>query len=256
MMKNISFRFLLLLLVFLFVGHDYVYSNDQEGKKVKVLLAGDSTMQDVNHEKNTDWGWGQVLSRFFNENVEITNFAKGGRSSRTFTEEGRWGKLIAEADKASYIFIQFGHNDASLKKTDRYTSPEDYKKYLTKFVTEAKSKGAIPVLVTPVSRRKFEKGVFSDSHGVYPEVVKEVARTENVLLIDLQAKSAAAISELGDEKSKQWFNYVSAGVNPIVPEGKSDDTHFSEAGALKMASLVVEGMRELKLKELVQNLKQ
>lgn len=255
MMKGISFKFLLLLQVFLLTGHGYLYSGEQNGKKVKVLLAGDSTMQDVNHEKNTDWGWGQVLPRFFNEEVEILNFAKGGRSSRTFVEEGRWDKLMSKADKDSYVFIQFGHNDASLKKPDRYTSPEDYKKYLTKFVTEAKSKGVTPVLITPVSRRKFKKGVFSDSHGVYPDVVKEVARTENVLLIDLQAKSAAVISKQGDEPSKQWFNYVVAGTNPIVPDGKNDDTHFSEVGAMKIASLVVEGMRELNMKELVQNLK-
>lgn len=254
-MKGISFKFLLFLQAFLLLGYGYMYSGEQNGKKVKVLLAGDSTMQDVNHEKNTDWGWGQVLPRFFNEKVEIINFAKGGRSSRTFIEEGRWDKLKAKADKDSYIFIQFGHNDASLKKPDRYTSPEDYRKYLIKYVHEARSKGATPVLITPVSRRKFRKGVFSDSHGVYPDMVKEVARTENVLLIDLQAKSAAAIAELGDEKSRQWFNYVPAGTNPIVPDGKSDDTHFSEEGAMKMASLVLEGMRELNLKELVQNLK-
>ena len=122
-------------------------------------------------------------------------------------------------------------------------------------MTEVKTKGATPILVTPVSRRKFKKGVFSDSHGVYPEIVKEVAQKENTLLIDLQAKSADAISKQGDEKSKQWFNYVAAGTNPIVPDGKSDDTHFSETGAMKMASLVVEGVRELNLKGLVQNLK-
>ena len=255
MMKGVSFKFLLLLSAFLLMGYSYVHSGEQDGKKVKVLLVGDSTMQDVNHEKNTDWGWGQVLPRFFTEEVEVFNFAKGGRSSRTFIEEGRWDKLMAKADNNSYVFIQFGHNDASIKKPDRYTSPEDYKKNLIKFVTEVKTKGATPILVTPVSRRKFKKGVFSDSHGVYPEIVKEVAQKENTLLIDLQAKSADAISKQGDEKSKQWFNYVAAGTNPIVPDGKSDDPHVSETGAMKMASLVVEGVRELNLKGLVQNLK-
>ena len=65
MMKGVSFKFLLLLSAFLLMGYSYVHSGEQDGKKVKVLLAGDSTMQDVNHEKNTDWGWGQVLPRFF-----------------------------------------------------------------------------------------------------------------------------------------------------------------------------------------------
>ncbi|MDE5814746.1 MAG: DUF3553 domain-containing protein, partial [Alistipes sp.] len=110
-MKRVSFKFLLLLQALLLLG-GYSYGGEQTGKSVKVLLAGDSTMQDVNHEKNTDWGWGQVLPRFFNDKVEVVNFAKGGRSSRTFIEEGRWDKLLAQADKNAYVFIQFGHNDA------------------------------------------------------------------------------------------------------------------------------------------------
>ena len=54
MMKGVSFKFLLLLSAFLLMGYSYVHSGEQDGKKVKVLLVGDSTMQDVNHEKNTD----------------------------------------------------------------------------------------------------------------------------------------------------------------------------------------------------------
>ena len=85
-MKDVSFKFLLLLQVFLLLGHGYLYSGEQGGKKVRVLLAGDSTMQDVNHEKNTDWGWGQVLPRLVNEKEGMFNFARGGRSERIVVE--------------------------------------------------------------------------------------------------------------------------------------------------------------------------
>ena len=230
-------------------------SSRKEGRPV-LFTIGDSTVRNEDKDKNGMWGWGSVIADEFNLNkISVENRAMAGRSARTFLDEGRWDKVYNALQPGDFVLIQFGHNDASIKKPDRYTSPEDYKKNLIKFVTEVKTKGATPILVTPVSRRKFKKGVFSDSHGVYPEIVKEVAQKENTLLIDLQAKSADAISKQGDEKSKQWVNYVAAGTNPIVPDGKSDDTHFSETGAMKMASLVVEGVRELNLKGLVQNLK-
>lgn len=223
---------------------------NESKRKVKVLLAGDSTMQDVDHSRSLDWGWGQLLPCFFDDSIEVVNFAKGGRSTRTFTEEERWDKLIAEAQEGDYVFIQFGHNDASKNKPDRYTPIEQYREYLIKFVTEARKKGATPILVTPVSRRKFSKGVFADSHGEYPVVVKEVAKSMDVLLIDLQAKSAKLVSSLGDEPSKELYMYLEPGVSPIAPEGKKDDTHFTKYGASKIAGLIIEGINELELEPL------
>lgn len=235
----------------------FLTSCSENNTPVKILLAGDSTMQDVNRNDSTklDWGWGQVFPRYFNDNVEIINFAKGGRSTRSFTEEGRWDKLMEEADKGTYIFIQFGHNDASKNKPERYTTHEQYREFLHKFITEARQKEAIPILVTPVSRRKFKDHEFVYAHGEYPVIVKEVAQEMNVPLIDLEEKSARLISQLGDEQSKELFIHLAPGINSVYPEGKKDDTHFSEKGAMSVAGLVIDGIKELKLKPITRNLK-
>lgn len=225
---------------------------------VKLFLAGDSTVQDVNRKDSTklDWGWGQVLPRFFNENVTVVNMAKGGRSSRSFTEEGRWDKLIAEVNKGDYVMIQFGHNDASVNKPERYTSPEQYRRFLQKFVTDVREKKGIPVLITPVSRRNFKKDEFVHSHGVYPQIVREVAKEMRVPLIDLEEESAELIAGLGPDASRKLFIHVDPGESPAYPDGKHDDTHFSEKGALEMAQLVVNDVKSLRLKPLSRNLLQ
>jgi lysophospholipase L1-like esterase len=223
---------------------------------LKILLAGDSTMQDVDHDRSLDWGWGQVFSCFFNDSVSILNFAKGGRSTRTFIGEGLWDNLMAETAPGDYVFIQFGHNDASQKKTDRYTPPEQYRQFLEKFVRETLAKGANPILVTPVGRRIFKNGqLLANTHGLYPAVVKEVAAETGVPFIDLQEKSVRLIAQYGEEESKKMFVYVAPGESRLFPEGKADDTHFSRFGAMQMANLIVEGIKELQLTPLDRFLK-
>ena len=224
--------------------------------KVKVLMAGDSTMQDVDHQKNPDWGWGQVFPRYFNEEVEVINLARGGRSTRTFIEEGRWDTLIGQAGEGDYIFIQFGHNDSSEAHPDRYTPPADYKANLVRFVSEAREKGAIPILVTPVMRRNFdENGEFYDVHGVYPSLVKEVAGEMTVTCIDLQEMSKWLIINHGVEGSVRLFMNVAPGEHPCCPEGRKDNTHFSEYGAMKIAGLIVDGLKAVKATPLTDHLK-
>lgn len=232
----------------------FAYSNTsqqvEKKRKVKVLLAGDSTMQDVDHSRSLDWGWGQVLPCYFDDTIEIINFARGGRSTRSFTEEGRWDKLIAEAGSGDYVFIQFGHNDAAENKPERYTPVNQYREYLVKFVTESREKGATPILVTPVTRRKFKDGKLIGGHGDYTVAVKEIAKDMNVLMIDLEAKSMDLVTSFGEEKSKEIYMHLEPGVYELAPEGKTDNTHFSRYGAYKMAGLIVGGINELKLEAL------
>ena len=249
---NARKKILFLLLSFALMGSTALADT---GSRVRVFLAGDSTMQDVDHDKNPDWGWGQVFPRYFDENVEIVNLARGGRSTRTFLEEGRWETLIGRAGEGDYIIIQFGHNDGARDKPERYTSPEDYRKNLIRFVTEAREKGAIPILLTPVMRRNFDgNGEFVDRHGVYPSLVKEVAGEMTVTFIDLQEKSKWLIINHGVEGSKKIFMNVAPGEHPCCPEGRSDNTHFSEYGAMKVAGLVVEGLKEVKATPLADHL--
>jgi lysophospholipase L1-like esterase len=147
--------------------------------------------------------------------------------------------------EGNYLFIQFGHND-EVKTKATYTSEEDYKKYLLQFVTGARSKKAIPILITPVARRKFdENGKVVPMHPIYTPLVKQVAEENHVLLIDLDQRSQDLLQELGPDRSQLLYNYLTPGEHPNYPDGKQDNTHFSELGARRIAELVLAELRTL-----------
>lgn len=219
-------------------------------RPVTIFLAGDSTMAEKQLEKRPETGWGEMLrAHFIDGKVKIENRAMNGRSTKTFISEGRWQKIIDDLKKGDFVFIQFGHNDSSKDKGERYTPPEDYMKNLVRFVDDVKAKGATPVLLTPVMRRRFDKeGKFYDTHGEYPGIVRTVAHDHDVPLIDMHKLSEALIKNYGVEGSKNLFLQLKPGENPNYPNGVDDNTHFSPLGAEEMANLAVDGIRANKLK--------
>lgn len=227
--------------IFLWVGTLLCTApGNAQDQKIRILLAGDSTVQDVDHNVNPDWGWGQVLPRYFDDRIEIINLAKGGRSSRTFIEEGRWQTLLDQTRAGDFVFIQFGHNDIAENKPERYTPPVDYRTNLERFVRQVREKGATPVLITPVTRRNFDHtGNVDYKHGVYPAIVRDVAEENSVVLFDLKTKSRRVVKEHGEEASKKIYIHLKPGEHPTRPDGANDNTHFSEYGAILMAEIIV-----------------
>jgi lysophospholipase L1-like esterase len=216
--------------------------------KITVYLIGDSTIADKPTSVFPETGWGMPFSIFFDSTVVVENHAKNGRSTRTFISENRWQPIADKLKPGDYVFMQFGHNDESKEKVDRYTSPEDYKKNLTRFINESRSKKAIPVLITPVTRRKFDQeGKIQESHVEYSKLVHEVAKEQNTPIIDLDEKSRALLQQFGEEQSKLLFLQLEPGEHPNYPDGKNDNTHFSELGARKIAQIVLAEIRNLKL---------
>lgn len=216
-------------------------------KKIKVWLIGDSTMANKEVKAYPETGWGMPFANFFDSTVDVDNRAKNGRSTQSFIDEGLWKPVVENLNEGDYVFIQFGHNDeVPTKKT--YTTEEQFKTNLTRYVNETRSKKAIPILITPVARRKFDSsGHIVGTHEVYSQIVRDVAKQLNVPLIDLDKKSQAMLQQFGDETSKLLFNHLQPAENPHYPEGKTDDTHFSELGARKMAEIVLASIKELKL---------
>jgi lysophospholipase L1-like esterase len=212
----------------------------------RIFLIGDSTMADKPLVGNPERGWGQVFPLFFSGEVTVENHARNGRSTKSFLREGRWDVVVQRLQPGDYVFIQFGHNDSKREDTTRYADPHtDYKANLLRFIRETRDKGATPVLLTPVSRRRFDTtGTFYDVHGDYPPVVREVARSEHVALIDLHKKSCKLLTDLGADQSRQLFLWIPPGVFSGVASGKHDDTHFTWRGAATMAGLVVDGLKE------------
>jgi lysophospholipase L1-like esterase len=216
-------------------------------EKVNVYLIGDSTVSDYPLSRSPLTGWGMPFATFFDSTVVVKNHAKGGRSTRTFIEENRWNPVYNDLKTGDYVLIQFGHNDEAKeeKYKDRYTSPTDFKKNLIFFVEETRSKGAIPILITPVTRMKFDnKGIAQETHKEYATIVRDVALIKKAILIDLDSESLKLLQEFGPDKSKLLFNQLEAGENPHYPDGIKDNTHFSELGARKMAQIVLSQLKK------------
>ncbi|MBK9934802.1 MAG: GDSL family lipase [Cytophagaceae bacterium] len=212
--------------------------------KVRIFMIGDSTMANKNPYDAPETGWGMVFGENFTDVVEIQNFALNGRSTKSFRNEGHWNKVFSQLQKGDYVFIQFGHNDQKISDTTKYADPQvAYRANLLRYIAETKSKGAIPVILTPMMRRKFdEEGKFVDQHGEYPQVVKEVAKETGVQLIDMHVLSRKLIESLGIEASKDIFMHIKPGVFRKFPKGIEDNTHLSPFGARKMAALVAEDL--------------
>jgi len=218
-------------------------------KKPTIFLVGDSTMANKPTDDNPERGWGQLFPDYFTNEVEIQNHAVNGRSTKSFINEHRWDTVMSRLSTGDYVMIQFGHNDSKVEDTLR-SAPANtlYKDNLVRFVNDVRSKGAIPVLITPVMRRKFDAdGKFIDQHGDYPGVVKEVAAAMNVLLIDLHRSSEAMIIKEGVEGSKRFFMNIPPGHFKNYRGKPEDNTHFSEYGAASVASLVCQAIREQNL---------
>jgi lysophospholipase L1-like esterase len=235
----------LLMLAVLMAGQ----ANDARSRTITIYLAGDSTMAQKLPEKRPETGWGEKLAGFFQDGkVTIENRAQNGRSTRTFIEEGRWQAIVEQIQPGDYVFIQFGHNDESKEKVDRYTPPADYRNNLIRFITEVRGKKGFPILLTPVMRRRFDRnGVLQDSHGEYPGIVRSVATEYEIPLIDMHRDSGRILKLYGPEESRKLFLQLKPNENPNYPKGIEDNTHFNPVGAEVMASLAVAGIRESKL---------
>ena len=224
--------------------------------KPVLYIIGDSTVQNGSGTGSDSlWGWGNFMDRFLDTNkIEIQNHAKGGRSSRTFHTEGRWETVTKTLKKGDFVLMQFGHNDGGPladtlrargtikgignEKEDIYnpiTKKNEtvftFGHYMRKYVNEAKEKGAIPIVVSPIPRNKFdEKGkIEKDQYGVW---AKEVAKETGAFFLDLNTIVISKYEKMGAEEVKAFF--------------PKDHTHTNRAGAIANAELVTEGIKNLK----------
>lgn len=223
-------------------------------KKPVLYIIGDSTVRNGDGTgKGSLWGWGSVISPYFDTTkIDIRNHALGGRSSRTFITEGRWDAIMKTLNKGDYVIMQFGHNDAGpLDDTARARgtikgigndSSEIYNPirkmketvysygwYMRKYVNEAKSKGAIPIICSPVPRENWKKGKIDRTE--YSVWAKQVADETGAYFIPLNDMIAVQYEKLDTAAVKQFF--------------PSDHTHTNRAGAELNAQQVKEGIQSL-----------
>ncbi|MGD9994824.1 MAG: rhamnogalacturonan acetylesterase [Salinivirgaceae bacterium] len=217
----------------------------QQNEKPTLYLIGDSTMANKEKLYLPERGWGQALPTYFTDELLIENHAKNGRSTRSFIYQGRWDSVYKQLQPGDFVLIQFGHNDGSIQKTERYATPVEYQYNLNKFIDETRAKKAIPVLCTPIVRRKFdEEGKYMESHGEYPDLVRQVAKQANVPLLEMHLKSRDLLEKLGAEDSKSLYLHILPQTNDSLPDGLTDNTHFSDSGAHSMAKIAVDEIKE------------
>ncbi len=207
-----------------------------------VFLAGNSTVVDQDREP---WAaWGQMIPRFFKSGaIAIANHAESGEALKSFVSEKRLEKIVSQMKAGDYLFIEFAHNDqkSGSAHVDPFTT---YKEQLKLYISEARKKGGIPVLVTSMHRRSFDStGHIINTLGDYPEAMRQAASEEKVALIDLNAMSKVLYESWGPEASLKAFVHYPANSFPGQTEALKDNTHFSTYGAYEIARCIVEGIK-------------
>lgn len=207
-------------------------------EKIKIYTIGDSTMATAAGKQA---GWGEVLGAYFDPaKAEVDNsYSIGGASSKSSADTGRLNAMLGQLEPGDYVIIQFGHNDQKTEEPNNYTTPEDggtYQQYLKRYINGVRAKGAYPVLATSICRRAFSNGVFTNTLGDYPRSMKALAEQLSVPLLDLNTKTEAALMEIGEQNSANYFMVAN-----------NDNTHLTEAGANWICTLAVEEMYRIGL---------
>lgn len=225
-----------------------------ETKPVRFILVGDSTMA-------TASGYGDAFCARVIRADTCINLAKGGRSSGSFRTEGRWDEVQgllkgSSAYRATYVLIQFGHNDQPGKPGRSTDLVTEFPVNMARYVQEVKALGGVPVLVTPLTRRSFKNKVLENTLAPWAAAIRKVATEQQAALLDLNADSHAAVQAMGEAEADTLAvepkpvvaaPAVPADLAKVEPAGAAksafDYTHLGPKGALYFARMVE---RELK----------
>lgn len=207
-----------------------------------IFIAGDSTVTDQAREPYA--GWGQMLPRFFDSSVAVSNHAESGLALFSFAGQRRLEKVLSMMQKGDYLFIQFGHNDQKDRRegAGAFTT---YKKDLEDFIDAARKKGGIPVVISPMERLRIDKsGKQTPTLADYSKAAHDVATTKHAPFIDLSAMSTTLYGALGYEHATSAFVFYPANTFPGQTQKLKDQTHHNNFGAYELARCVVEGIRK------------
>lgn len=214
---------------------------------ITIYWAGDSTVAQNSISTWPQTGIGQEFERFLKPcEVRVENHAVNGRSTKSFIDEGRLAPIYDRITKGDFLFIQFGHNDEKPEDPTRYADPDSgFPENLEKYVNVARNKGAIPVIITPVTRfnRNGPKAVYK--HDLWAESAKRTGEKLGVAVIDLTAMSEKLADDMGDAAATSYFMNLPAGVYAHFPQGQKDNTHLQPAGAVAFGALIAKGLHEL-----------
>ena len=211
-----------------------------------IYLCGNSTVVDQNNEP---WAsWGQMIPRWFDSHIAISNHAESGLTAGSFMAQNRLAKIMSTLKAGDYVFCEFGHNDQKEKGFGK-GAWYHFSTNLKIFIDQVRSKGATIVFCTPTQRRSFEPGnkIIKETHGDFPAAMLAVAEREHVPVIDLHQMTREFFQALGYEDSKRALVHYPANTFPGQTKALADNTHFNPYGAYEVAKMVVMGMKKLQL---------
>lgn len=198
------------------------------------------------------WGMGyEIIPLFDPAKIHVYNEGAGGRSSRSYVEEGLWAKIMERIQPGDFVSVMFGHNDSANSPNypdrttitgggdetiqvgvgDKKKTLHTYGWYLRQYVKDAKAKGATVILCSPVPRNTWIDGKIKRGFDGYAQWAADAAKAGGALFIDLNTLSANRFDALGQEGSAKYF---------------ADTQHTTKAGARLNAESVVEGLKLLK----------
>lgn len=202
------------------------------GGPVKIVLVGDSTV-------NAGGGWGKGFCEIVTANVTCVNDALNGRSSKSFIDEGAWSKALA--DKGDYYLIQFGHNDMKGKGPARETDPETtFAANIRRYIRDARAIGAVPVVVTSLSRRSYKDGALVQDLKDYTAAAKRVGMEESVTVIDLNAMSVKLLERMTQEQADEFDAIEHADARAENGKSRVDRTHLNAKGQAVFGRMVAD----------------
>ncbi len=201
-----------------------------------IHMAGDSTMMTYRGKDAPQQGWGQRMQELVKDGVAVKNRSIGGRSTKSFKAEKRWEGLLREVKKGDFVIIQFGHNDGTKAKPERYTDPKtEYKENMKGFVEDVRKAGGIPVIATSIPFGIYlENGLLKPAGFLNPylQSAREVAAETKCDLVDLYAYADRELNAAGEKKGTLLYLELKPGEYPNYPQGRSDRCHISFRGAL------------------------
>lgn len=206
----------------------------------KIVLVGDSTVAEQG-------GWGPGFCALTTPNVSCVDMALNGRSSKSFVAEGAWKKALAE--RGQFYFIQFGHNDQKPDPSRHADASTDYAQNLRKYVEDTRNAGAIPILVSSLSRRNYKDGeLVKDGLEDYAAAARGVAAEERVTFVDLYSLSVRYLERM----TQQQADTLDAVSHPDAAaetqnSAKPDRTHLNDAGKKLFGRMVAEDVIRLEV---------
>lgn len=206
----------------------------------KIVLVGDSTVAEQG-------GWGPGFCALTTPNVSCVDMALNGRSSKSFVAEGAWKKALAE--RGQFYFIQFGHNDQKPDPSRHADAATDYARNLRKYVEDTRNAGAIPILVSSLSRRNYKDGqLVKDGLEDYAAAARKVAAEEHVTFVDLYSMSVRYLEKMTQEQADTLdaISHPDAAAESQNP-AKPDRTHLNDAGKKLFGRMVAEDVIRLEV---------